>query len=69
VWWRVALCEEGGRNDPTYGYFGILPSSWLAYGGGAYAPTAGGMPWDTQVAIAERINGGYVPDAQGCASW
>jgi resuscitation-promoting factor RpfA len=65
----VATCEEGGRNDPSYGYFGIMVGSWLAYGGGAYASTAGGATWDEQVIVATRIDGGYVPDANGCASW
>jgi len=65
----VATCEEGGRNDPRFGYLGIMPSSWLAYGGGRYSVTAGGATWDQQVEVATRINGGYVPDAYGCASW
>jgi len=69
AWSRVATCEEGGANSPTYGYFGIMPSSWAAYGGTAYSPTAGGSSWDTQVMIANKISGGNVPDAYGCASW
>jgi hypothetical protein len=69
AWWRVARCEEGGNNDPTYGYFGIHVASWSAYGGQQYAPTAGGATYWQQVDIAERIDGAYVPDANGCASW
>lgn len=68
-WQRVAVCEEGGSNNPTFGYFGIMPGSWAAYGGNAYSPTAGGSSWDTQVMIANRISGGVVPDANGCHSW
>lgn len=68
-WSRVATCEEGGANNPTFGYFGIMPSSWAAYGGTAYSSTAGGSSWDTQVMIANKISGGNVPDAYGCASW
>jgi Transglycosylase-like domain len=68
-WTRVAVCEEGGSNSPTFGYFGIMPSSWAAYGGTAYSPTAGGSSWDTQVMIANQISGGVVPDANGCGSW
>jgi Transglycosylase-like domain len=68
-WQRVAMCEEGGSNNPTFGYFGIMPGSWAAYGGTAYSPTAGGSNWDTQVMIANRISGGVVPDANGCHSW
>ena len=66
TWARVAVCEEGGRNDPTFGYLGILPSTWTAYG---MTGTAGAYGWDAQVAVANRITGGVVPDAYGCASW
>jgi hypothetical protein len=69
IWWRVARCEEGGANDPTYGYFGIHVDSWLAYGGADYAPTPGGATYAQQVDVAQRIDGAYVPDAYGCASW
>lgn len=69
AWSRVAMCEEGGRNDPTFGYYGITPQSWAAYGGTAYATMAGGASQAEQQEIADRINGGYVPDANGCASW
>jgi hypothetical protein len=31
--------------------------------------TAGGTDWNTQLAVANRITGGWVPDAYGCASW
>lgn len=68
-WTRVAICEESGRNDPTYGYFGIMPQSWAAYGGAAYSATAGGSSWATQEMIASRISGASVPDASGCGSW
>jgi hypothetical protein len=69
AWSRVATCEEGGSNDPTYGYFGIMPSSWAAYGGAQYAPLAGGASYDEQVSVAEHITGGWVPDGSGCSSW
>ena len=68
-WQRVATCEEGGQNDATYGYFGITPQSWAAYGGTQYSGTAGGASQAEQVVIANRISGGSVPDANGCASW
>jgi hypothetical protein len=65
-WQQVAICEEGGRNDPTYGYFGIMPSSWAAEGMGG---TAGDYDWATQVTVGDRINGGGPPWAPaGCAS-
>jgi hypothetical protein len=57
-WQQVAICEEGGRNDPTYGYFGIMPSSWAAQG---MSGTAGDYDWATQVAVGDRINGGGPP--------
>ena len=67
TWERVAICEEGGRNDPTFGYFGELPSTWHAMG---MSGTAGDYSWSTQVSVAIRITGGWVPDAGGvCSSW
>jgi len=66
-WWKVAICEEGGRDNPTYGYLGIYPQSWRAYGGGRYAPVAGRASWRQQVTVANRIDRGYVPDQHGCA--
>lgn len=67
-WNQVAICEEGGRNDPTYGYFGIYTSTWAAYGGTAYSPTAGGSSWATQVMIGDKINGGPPWAPAGCAA-
>lgn len=66
-WWRVALCEEGGRDDATYGYLGITPATWRAYGGLQFAPLAGGAAWRSQVRVAARIEGRFVPDQSGCA--
>lgn len=44
AWWRgVAQCEQGGRNDPWFGYFSIMDGS------------AGGLDWSTQVAMANAI--------------
>jgi hypothetical protein len=67
-WQQVAVCEEGGSNDSTYGYFGIMPSSWAAAGGTAYSATAGGSSWDIQVMIGDRINGGPPWAPAGCAA-
>lgn len=69
AWSRVATCEEGGQDSPTYGYYGILPGTWAAYGGTQYAATAGGATQSEQVQIANEINGGVVPDANGCGNW
>src|ERR1039458_9476538 len=41
-WLKVAVCEEGGRNDPTFGFLGILVQTWEDYGGTMISPTAGG---------------------------
>lgn len=44
AWWQaVAVCEQSGNNDPFFGYFSIMDGS------------AGGLPWDTQVAMANGI--------------
>lgn len=42
-WWGVAICEQGGRNDPYYGYF-----SWMD-------GSAAGMTWDQQVAKSNDL--------------
>lgn len=68
-WLKVAICEESGRNDPVYGYLGILPSTWVAEGGGRYAPLAGGATWSEQLTIAEHIQPDP-PDQDGvCVDW
>jgi hypothetical protein len=65
-WAQVAICEEGGNNNPTYGYFGILPSSWGFYAG---VSTAGQTDWNTQVTRANQLNGGHAPWAPpNCAA-
>lgn len=44
AWWRgVAVCEQSGNNNPYFGYFSIMDGS------------AGGLDWDTQVAMANQI--------------
>ena len=68
AWTRVAICEEGGWGQHTFGGgyvgdLGITTSNWYANGGGAdLSPAA-------QVAVAQRISGGYVPDEYGCSGW
>lgn len=64
-WQQVAVCEEGGRNDPNFGYYGITPSTWQAFGGGQYSATAGGASQSEQLAIAQRIQS-TPPDQGGC---
>lgn len=57
-WAQVAICEEGGSNSATYGYFGILPSTWAGHDG---VSTAGQDSYANQVAYANQINGGHAP--------
>ncbi len=64
AWVATAICEEGGRNDPYAGYFGIL--EWNHFDG---YPTAGSAPLTVQLAWEARYIGGP-PDAPGrCHSY
>ena len=59
AWEATAACEEGGRNDPYAGYFGIL--EWNGFDG---YPTAGSAPLSVQLAW-ESAHGISPPDAPG----
>ncbi len=69
MWYEIAVCESG-RRPPAWhiatgnGYFGglqFLTSTWLAYGGGRYAPRADlASPWE-QVRIASRMSLAHWP--------
>jgi hypothetical protein len=64
AWMPTAMCEEGGRDDPYAGYFGIL--EWNHFDG---YPTAGSAPLSVQLAWEARYVGGP-PDAPGqCHSY
>jgi hypothetical protein len=64
AWMPTALCEEGGRNDPVAGYFGIR--EWNGFDG---YPTAGSAPLSVQLAWEATYIGGP-PDAPGqCHSY
>ncbi len=64
AWMPTAICEEGGRNDPNAGYFGIL--EWHHFDG---YPTAGSAPLSVQLAWEAQYVGGP-PDAPGqCHSY
>ena len=71
MWERVAQCETGGNWSMTgarySGGVGFLNASWLAYGGGQYAPLAGEATEDQQITIAKAIQGGSPPDQHGCS--
>jgi len=67
VWDSLAQCESGGNwsINTGNGYYGGLQFSsgtWLAYGGGQYAPTANLASREQQIAIASKVRdarGGY----------
>ncbi|GAB2911995.1 transglycosylase family protein [Streptomyces heilongjiangensis] len=69
VWDRIAACESGGnwRINTGNGYYGGLqfaPTTWRAYGGTAYAPTADKASKAQQIAIATKVQ-----RAQGWGAW
>ncbi|MFJ6519442.1 transglycosylase family protein [Streptomyces filamentosus] len=68
-WDRVAQCESGGNwsINTGNGYYGGLQfsaSTWAAYGGTAYAPTADQASKSQQIAVAEKVLAG-----QGKGAW
>jgi LysM repeat protein len=68
-WDGVARCESGGdwSINTGNGYYGGLQFSsgtWLAYGGGKFAPRADLASKDQQVDIAENVRSG-----QGIGAW
>ena len=68
-WDAIAACESGGNwsINTGNGYYGGLQfssSTWLAYGGGAYAPTANKASRSAQIAVAEKVLQG-----QGIGAW
>ncbi|EGX58766.1 peptidoglycan-binding protein [Streptomyces zinciresistens K42] len=69
VWDRIARCESGGNwhINTGNGYYGGLqfaPSTWRAYGGTAYAPTADRASRAQQIAVAIKVQ-----RAQGWGAW
>jgi nucleoid-associated protein YgaU len=68
-WDAIAQCESGGNwsINTGNGYYGGLQFSsgtWLAYGGGSYAPTANLASKGQQISVAERTLAG-----QGIGAW
>lgn len=62
TWEQLAICEEGGSNNPTFGYFGILSGNWPA----GYSP---GDDEATQEQAVLILNHGAIPYAPvGCVS-
>ncbi|QYH20040.1 transglycosylase family protein [Corynebacterium aquatimens] len=69
VWDAIAACESGGNwaINTGNGYYGGLQfsaSTWAAYGGTQYAPTANLATREQQIAIAQRTQA-----AQGWGAW
>ncbi len=68
-WDAVAQCESGGNwaintGNGFYGGLQFTHSTWLSYGGGAYAPNANQASRTEQIAIAEKVLAG-----QGIGAW
>lgn len=68
-WDRLAQCESGGNwaINTGNGYQGgvqFSPSTWAAYGGTQFAPTANQATREQQIAIAEKTLAG-----QGWGAW
>ena len=64
AWLPTAMCEESGRDDPNYGYFGI--KAWNGFDG---YRSAGSAPLSVQLAW-ESAHGQGPPDAPGqCHSY
>ncbi|MEU2302449.1 transglycosylase family protein [Streptomyces antibioticus] len=69
VWDRIAQCESGGNwhINTGNGYYGGLQfsaSTWRAYGGTAYAPTADKAGKAQQIAVATKVQ-----KSQGWGAW
>lgn len=65
-WDAIADCESGGRWHLDADYDGGLqfdPETWLAYGGGKYAPYAWGASRLQQIAVAEKVLTAEGPNA------
>jgi uncharacterized protein YabE (DUF348 family) len=72
MWDRIAQCESGGNwaINTGNGYYGGLQFSgptWLANGGGAYAPTANLATKAQQIEIANRLYAKNGLSDWGCA--
>ncbi|HET9129014.1 MAG TPA: transglycosylase family protein [Propionibacteriaceae bacterium] len=68
TWDRVAQCESSGNwaintGNGFYGGLQFTRSTWLAYGGGAYASTANLASKSEQIAIAQKVLASQGPGA------
>jgi hypothetical protein len=63
-WDAVARCEEGGADNPNYGYYGI--KEWNGFDG---YPTAGSAPQSVQLQWEETYVGAPPNESAGCHSY
>jgi hypothetical protein len=68
-WSAIAACESGGNwsantGNGFYGGLQFTEGTWLAYGGGQYAPSANLASPSQQIAVAQRVLAG-----QGIGAW
>lgn len=69
TWDKLAQCESGGNRsiNTGNGYYGGLqfsPTTWKAFGGAEYAPSAHQATRAEQIAVAEKVLAG-----QGWNAW
>jgi uncharacterized protein YabE (DUF348 family) len=76
-WDQLAQCESGGRwstvdsapaSSAYDGGLGIFRGTWLAYGGGEFAPNAGLATREQQITVGMRIYADLGWDPWGCAN-
>lgn len=69
VWDSIAQCESGGNwaintGNGFYGGLQFTASTWAAYGGTAYAPSANLASREQQIDVAKKVQAG-----QGWGAW
>ena len=69
VWDSLSRCESGGNWNANTGngYVGglqFLPQTWIAHGGGEFAPSADLATRNEQIAVADRVLA-----SQGWGAW
>lgn len=72
MWDTIAQCESGGNwsiasGNGYYGGLQFSASTWLANGGGAYAPSANLATREQQITIANKLYASAGLSAWGCA--
>jgi hypothetical protein len=68
-WSAIAACESGGNwststGNGFYGGLQFTEGTWLANGGGQYAPSANLASPSEQITVAERVLA-----SQGIGAW